>query len=714
MRLPSFGRAVVIALSAGLGTLALPATQARAESVPAAAPVPAGEDAADMPSRLVVIGVHTPDTTGSGALAQAAIPDLPAVDEAGTAALSAILQASKVASFATGEDAPAPARTDALFLRVEARAQPAGGASPGRRLSLVIGDVSVDPPELGLRLAALSDALAPQTRPLLYLRISGQAGRLAAHAADLRKALSRTGFALVVIVAAEEEERTNGAAVCRPVPPPDLALAAGLPDRVPFGDGDGVTTMAEALAWLEPALARPARRQPECAGTQVLILHDAALSGGPVIEGAITTLPPELEQVLAGEAIEAHVLTASSDPAAIEAWLSQCHLCPAEGPLGARAVALREEAATRAIEAALWEEIAADTSPARIRAWLATCRICAQRDLAEKRLARLDAEEAALDAALAAGDADALSAWLADCIRCERRDEAVAAEARLREAEALIAPCLAAAGLPQSGGPRQLDEIDIPRARAACAAATAARPGDALLRVLAARVEQADGHGQDAALAYDDGVAAGVPAAYGLAAYLRLMPPEGIAPDPDAAAALAQAGAERGDWLSREVLILLYSRALVADHDPAEAVAIARDLAGEGDIVADFFLGYFLQNGIGTEVDDAGAVQHLSRAFDAGYARAAPYLAQMIESGRGIEADPERAAALLWSALEAGDGVALELLTTQLSERPREVIRIIQENLRAAGALSGAADGRAGPATRRAVEAHAQALSQQG
>lgn len=731
MRLPPTGLAIALALAGGLA--ALPGTRALAEATGPARSGPAAGPAAGpiagLPARLFVIGAGPDEEARRAGLPQVVMDGLPPAGDAEAAVISAILHAGGVASVAStpgaaagdaggaaAGDAGGEGRAGMLFLRVEALAGPdeggaaGGGAESGAAgggILLAIGGTVMDLPEFGRRLAALAGALAPGARPLLYLRIADPGDLLADRAAELQRAAAGAGFALVVAA-------TGEGAACRPALAPDLALAAGLADRVPFGNGDGETSMAEARAWLEAALARPARRRPGCAAAHVLVVHDGGQAARPVLGAPAAGLPQEFEEHLAREILEAHVLASSPDPGAIGAWLAQCLLCPGEAALAARAAALREEARTRAIEAGLWDGIAADTSPERIRAWLATCRICAQREAAESRLAALGAEGAALDAALAARDPAALRAWLDGCIRCERRDEAAAAAEELRLAETLVAPCVAAAGLPQAGGPRQLDDIDIPRARLLCGAALAELPRDIRLRVLSARIDQAEGRTDEAAMVYDDGVAEGLPEAHGLAAYLRLSPPGDVAPDPEAAAALAQAGAERGDWLSKEVLILLYSRGMVEGHDPAEAAALARGLAGEGDVVADFFLGYFLQNGIGTEADDAGAVEHLARALEGGYARAAPYLAQMVEAGRGTGADPARAAALLWSALEAGDGVALELLTARLDQRPREVIRLIQEKLREAGALDGAADGRAGPATRRAVAAHAEALSQQG
>jgi TPR repeat protein len=280
--------------------------------------------------------------------------------------------------------------------------------------------------------------------------------------------------------------------------------------------------------------------------------------------------------------------------------------------------------------------------------------------------------------------------------------------------ETLIGPCEAAAGLPAKGGPRQLEDIDIPAARAACDAALAVLPRHPLLVVLAGRIDQAEGRLDAARAAYEAGVAAGVPESFGLAAYLRFSPPDGGAPDYEAAAELARSGAGLGDWLSKEILMVTYSRALVAGNGPAEAVAIARENAEEGNVAAQFFLGYFLLSGTGVEMDEAEAAIWLRKASDGGYVRANPFLAEILERGEAVAAAPEDAARLIWEALGEGDAVTVARLTDQLSERRPEVIRFIQQKLRDAGVYKGRDDGIAGPGTVRAVQAYIETLQDEG
>jgi hypothetical protein len=154
-------------------------------------------------------------------------------------------------------------------------------------------------------------------------------------------------------------------------------------------------------------------------------------------------------------------------------------------------------------------------------------------------------------------------------------------------------------------------------------------------------------------------VAEGLPQAHGLAAYLRFSPADGSAPDVETAAKLAEAGALLGDWLSKEILILLYSRDMVPAIPPTRPWPLARDIGAEGRCGGAVLPGLFPAKRHRHRSRRYRSVQWLAQAADAGYVRAQPFLSEMYEQGRAVTADAERAAALLWSALKAGDAVAL-------------------------------------------------------
>lgn len=771
MSFRSLSAALAVALAA-FGPLAGPAP---AETTAAAAPESVTRLILIGPSGAE--GQGAGPAAGLTGIAQIVLDRLPVADQAKSAFLSAVLTSNPVSSFVAGPQALGGG-TGQAFLRVtaEVTAAPAattsaGGATgnaaaapsgPGG-IGIRLGGEEMSLAEFGARLSALVEAVAPEQRQMTFFYLKDPEGLFAAEVSAFQQAVGAAGFALIV---AEIGER---AAECRPGIAPDVALVAGLADRAPFGDADGRTSVAEAEAWIGAAMTRPAGRSAACSTTYALVVRAEQDASVVVVEPTGATLSTDLESQLFRETFEARFLLGSSDTGRIGAFLQACVFCPSEDRLAGKLAVLQQEEITRGLEDSIWEDIKGDSVPDRLAIYLESCTICGHRAEAERRIAEIDAataareaeaaafatasaardpaglrayvagclacdhkpeaetmlaaieadaayqaEIAARDAALAAADRTGLEGWLGTCTTCEGRAEVEAAVARLVQAETLVGPCLVAAGLPQQGGPRQLEEIDPAAARAACGPALAELPQNMAVKVAAARIDQAEGRADLAGPVYDAAVAAGLPAAHGLAAYLRFSPADGSAPDVETAAKLAEAGALLGDWLSKEILILLYSREMVPGHTPEEAVALAREVAEAGDVVGQFFLGYFLQNGIGTAVDDGQAFDWLARAADGGYVRAQTFLSEMYETGRAVPADAERAAALLWAAVQAGDSVAVARLTEQLGERPNEVVRIVQQNLRDLGIFSGRADGIAGPGTVRAVRDYVDSLNQQG
>jgi TPR repeat protein len=285
---------------------------------------------------------------------------------------------------------------------------------------------------------------------------------------------------------------------------------------------------------------------------------------------------------------------------------------------------------------------------------------------------------------------------------------------RLAALEALRAPCLAVAGLPQMGGPRKLEDIDRVKATAVCGRAAAAFPDDGLVRVMQGRIAQAAGDFANAAAAFADGMEQGVPAAFGLAAYAHYTPADGGPIDPMQVEALALAGADKGDWLSQEVLTVLYSKDLVPGKSGREAFEVAHKIAEEGDPLAQYFVGHYFMTGVGTDASLEKAAAWLEKAVDGGYTDASAPLAQVYEQATGAAARPELAAELYWSALGQGDAAATQHLTTELAKRSAEVVRIIQGKLREQGLYRGAVDGVPGPGTEAAIRAYANSIGSQG
>jgi TPR repeat protein len=735
------------------------AAAAVAAGLAASAPPAAAEGVA---ARLLFLGadpVRGAPGPSSGALPMLAMPVLPAAAAARAEVTAALLRSNPVSTFVASPDALGGTVQD--FFLVADLAVAADGSG------VALGGEALQLPEFGTRLAAVVDALAPERRQIAFLRLADPGDAFPMMVAEVQSAVGAAGFAMTVLTV----DGGDGGGACEPRPggAGHFAVVAGVADRAPFGDGDGRSSVAEVEAWLAAALAREARRGGACAARYSLIVKAEADPARVLALHGPAPLFPEMESRLYLESFEAMFLLRSDDQGRVRGFLESCSYCPHEAALVERLREMRERELALALETQIWDEIRADVTPDRLEIYLGNCTLCAFREPAEARLAELRAaaeaaaaEAAALDGALAARDLAALRAWTEGCARCEGRAraehaiaeieadaayraeraalaEAVAAgePATLRawlegcricdgraEAEAalaraarlaeLTAPCLGLAGLPQQGGPRRLEDIDRDAAAAACGAARSVFPADATLLTLAGRIDQAAGRTAEAAAAYAAGVSAGVPFAHGLAAYLHFAPAEGTEPDLARAEELALAGAALGDWLSREILIVLYSRDLVAGRTAADAFAIARDLAAEDNPVAQFFAGYFYLTGTGVEPSDGDAARWLAAAAGQGYTHAYAFLAEMVEAGRGLPAEPERAAELYWAALNAGDITARDRLTGQLSERSREVIRLIQDRLREAGVYAGRVDGLPGPGTVAAVERYVDSLASAG
>lgn len=724
----------------------------------------AGQPAAagDGNARLLFLGADPAlgaPGPSSGALPFLAMSTLPAAGAARAEVTAALLRSNPVSTFVAAPDALGGSVED-FFLVADL-------AVAGDGSGVALGGESLALAEFGARLGAVVDALSPARRQIAFLRLADPGDAFPMMVAEVQAAVGAAGFAMTVL----SVDRGGADAPCAPGPggANHFAVIAGVADRAPFGDGDGRSTVAEVEAWLAAALSREVRRGGACAGRYSLIVKAEADPARVLAGHGPVPLFPEMESRLYLESFEAMFLMRSEDQERVRAFLDSCSYCPQEAALVERLRTMRERELALALETQIWDEIRADGTPERLEIYLANCTLCAFRAPAEARLAELRAaaeaaaaeaaalrqalaardpaalrawiegcgacegramadraiaeieadaayraERAALAAAVAAGDAAALQKWLASCRVCDGRAEAEAALVRAGRLAEAAAPCLALAGLPQQGGPRRLEEIDGAAAAAVCGAARAVFPDDPTLITLAGRIDQAAGRTAEAAAAYAAGVAAGVPAAHGLAAYMYFVPAEGVEPDLARAEELARGGAALGDWLSREILIVLYSRELIEGRAPGEAFAIARDLAAEGNPVAQFFAGYFYLTGTGVEPSDAEAARWLDAAVAQGYTHAFAFLAELVEAGRGLPAEPERAAELYWTALSAGDTTALDRLTGQLSERSRDVIRLIQDRLREAGAYAGRIDGLPGPGTVAAVQRYVEALGSAG
>ena len=702
----------------------------------------------DQTTRLIFLGADAAEGLPGpvdDALSILALPELPAAGQADIDVLGALLRSNPVSSFVSNDD---QTRVDTGDFYMVADLGLTGGTE-GTGVS--IGGETVPMASLADRLGGLIGAFNPGARQIAFYRISDPEGRFPGSLAQIRSAVGKAGFAMSVVM-------VGGTGCDEPRVPFHYAVLDGVPDRTPFGDSDDVVAAGEALSWLTSALSRASTREGACAVSYSLILRDDENDARPVVR-VTPGLIPEMDSAVYRETFEALFLMSSEDPAPIRAYLDSCVYCPSEAELDNRLRDIGERELALKLERDVWETIREDKDPSRFVVYLENCTLCAFREEAEARVSFFRAAETAsaeeaesFEALASARDLGGLRDWVETCVVCEKAEEVraiigeIEADGRVQEEEAALTaamtppnpqkltrwietceicvglgkaeaalagidedrvaaePCLKAAGLPQQGGPRLLSSIDTIAARRICKAASPGLEGNPIANVALGRVAQAEGDGAAANRAYALGMQAGVPAAFGLAAHSAYAPLAGAA-DYELAESLAQKGRAFDDWLSAEVLTVLYSRELIEGKGPEDALEVALEQAEAGNPVGQFFAGYFFLSGVGTDPDATTAERWLTAAVEQGYLHANSFLAELYETGKDtVEPRPDRAAELLWAALSKGDPTALDRLTNQIAERSPDVVREVQARLRDAGAFAGRIDGLAGPQTVSAVQ----------
>lgn len=727
-----------------------------------AAPVAA--ETPDPRMQLLFVGV-SPDKGAPGGLPPdlpfIALDVLPEIAAARQTVFAARLRSSPVSVFVSDPTEP-EAQFDQFFLITEISLL-AGEA--GYQVGL--GEDRFELIEFADRVSAVVEAFNPKYRRIGFFRVTDEADEFPLAMSDVQSALNGIGFDLVVVMIGAG----NPGAACSGVPEQALhySLVSGLADRLPFGDGDGVSTGAEVEAYLTGALNRLVGRDPVCGPKYSLLIKSGNDADQELVAHSGRSTFGEMETGLYNETFEARFLLESDDRDGVQEFLANCVYCPNEKKLTDHLRNMEEFARASTLEAEIWERIRGDTVTARLAIYLENCTLCAFRAEVEAAVAELDAkaraydsEALAYDAAAAARDIASLRAYTDSCIACTFQAEAralvseieadaayqaekdsyrAAMESRdismlqsfldscefcegqediasalvveLKRAEFAL-PCLQLAAVPQLGGPRQLEAIDQAKAQGICASAAQAFPDDAVIRTTQGRIAQAGGDFAAADAFYALGMEAGVPSAFGLAAYSFYAPPQGGEIDLDAAVELARKGADKGDWLSQEILTVLYSEDLVPGKTPEDAFRIAENIAIEGNALAQFFVGYYYLTGAGVDEDEALAAEWLTKSVDQGYTHAFSYLADIYETGAEAEKRPARAADLYWTAFSQGDPTATERLTTQLKSRDREVIRIIQQKLRDLELYRGSVDGVGGSSTVTAIRKFSESLAEQG
>lgn len=686
------------------------------------------------------------------------VSDLPNADAAQQEVFAALLRSNAVSTFVTAPDG-GNSQFDQFFFVADL-----GLLAEGDKFNITVGDASYGLQDFSNRMSALVAAFEPRHRRIGFMRVVDTGGVFPQAIRAFESTLNDMGFDMVIVTV--RPTPAPEACAARDDTAIHYSLIAGVSDRAPFGDASGTSSQAEVEDYLNRTLGRVVDRGDACAPQYSLIIKAEDNPEAVLIDHDGFPRFMRVESKLYFEDFDAKFLIESDLPEVIEEYLAVCEFCPMEDDLAARLQTMRDREMTSRLETETWDRIKGDTQPGRIEIYLENCTLClfkddadalikdiaakaaaaeaeaaefakasAGRDLlalrayAESCVAcemkadalaladqiatelRYDEERADLAAAVAARDVAALEAYLTTCTVCDGKAEAEAVFDDEKRRKDMLVPCLQAAGLPQDGGPRKLVDIEVETAKAACGAVAAEYPEDGTTRTLLGRIAQAEGNWTEALAAYGEGVEKGATPAFGLAAYAAYAPPEGLTQDIDRAEELARQGAEQGDWLSREILVTLYSKGLIAGKSAEDAYAIARDMAEEGNALAQFFAGYFHQIGQGAEQSDAEAAAWFAKAVDQGYLHAYSFLADLLETDRVGDPDPARAAQLYWDALNAGDATARDRLTDQLGQRSRDVVRIVQEKLAEVGAYTGGFDGIPGRGTVNAIREYEASLT---
>jgi len=725
---------------------------------------PATAEQTDPKMQLLFVGT-SPETGAPGNLPGdlpiIAIDALPTADAAQQAVFAARLRANPVSTFVS-EPNETHAQFEQFFLITEVNL-----VTGGDGYQIGLADETFSLTDFADRVSAMVAAFNPKHRRIGFVRITDPADEFPLAISDVQTALNSIGFDMLVVMIGAD----TTAATCSDAPTQALhySLINGLADRAPFGDANGISTSAEVEAYLTRALNRLVERDPLCGPKYSLLIKSSNDPAQELVAYSGRSAFTDMETGLYNETFEAMFLMESDSRDGVHDFLANCLYCPNEKALTDRLRDMEEFARANTLEAEIWERIKGDTAPERLAIYLENCALCTFRDQVESKIADIDAKARAFDAeakayraaaesrdvaslrsyavdciacayqaeakalvaeieadtayqaekasfqtALGSSDAQLMQAYLDACQICDGKDEIAAALAVEEKRAEFSAPCLALAAVPQLGGPRKLDAIEQDKAQNICETAAKEFPEDGVIRTTLGRIAQASGDFATAKASYDFGMEYGVPSAFGLAAYSHYAPPQGGEIDLDAAEELARMGADKDDWLSQEILTVLYSKDLVPGKTPEDAFAVAANIANQGNELAQFFVGYYYLTGIGVAQNNDQAAEWLNKAVGQGYTHAYSFLAELHEKAPDGAALPEKAADLYWTALQQGDPTAIERLTTNLGERNREVVRIIQQKLRDLEVYRGSADGIAGPSTVSAVRLYADSLNEQG
>jgi hypothetical protein len=677
------------------------------------------------------------------------IDNLPTEDSARREMMAAVMRANPVTSFSS-DSKTSQTQFENLYLVSDFELTGQDG-----EFEVKISQGTVNLPEMFSRLATLVDQFDPKNRQIAHIKIIDLGGQFPNAVDQFHDAVAKLGFEMAVIDIYGSAPSCSDKLQLQTL----YGTLTGLADRAPFGNADGNSTTIEVENFIRAAVNRRVSRGSKCGLSYSLVLKANTEEEGVLVATHKQAVFVEMETVLFNEQYEAKFLLSKPDKASLRRFLETCQFCPNEQKLLLKQHGAEEYDLAQELEGQIWSRIKEDQYVERLAVYLEDCTLCEYREeaagkisligqkvaarktetLAFERAAdkndleelkqysqtcitcdhlekagslisqieadtRYANEKAVLMSAVENRDMEALSTFVSSCDICSGKEVAVEIIADINRRESLAGPCVKAAGLPQQGGPRLREKIDQVPALAICKTAFENYPEDGELFALMGRINQAAGDFDSALKFYEVAVEKQATIGFGLAAHAHYEPPEGKNPDLKSAVALATQGAERGDWLSREILSIVYAKNLVEGKSPQDAFEIALELAEEENPLAEYLVGYYYVTGTGVDENPSSALKWFERAAAQNYVHSFSFLAEMLEAGEVVEVDLTRAAELYWIAIESGDQIALQRMTDQIGERDRGVIKYMQEKLSSAGLYSGSVDGIGGRSTIAALQ----------
>jgi uncharacterized caspase-like protein/TPR repeat protein len=240
-------------------------------------------------------------------------------------------------------------------------------------------------------------------------------------------------------------------------------------------------------------------------------------------------------------------------------------------------------------------------------------------------------------------------------------------------------------GLP----PVEAKALDVPLAKAACKAATEAKPGEPRYHFQLARALRFSRDFDGARVEYEKAAAVRYPPALCALGFMRFFGTGYANKDPSGAAILFEEAAQLGDAMCANRTGLLYGRGEIVPRNPVKAALYYRKAAEAGHAGGMVNFGFVLSRGVGVPQDFRAGRFWYEKAAALGNLTAKDNLVHHYAVGLGgFRPDPVRAAEMALAAYKEGNDVTRKWM---IEEQGRWLTppakRIVEERLFAQGFL---------------------------